>query len=88
MSYRALADVLKAMAHPTRLEILGVLLKKRGCVGELEKILRKRQANISQHLGILRKEGIIDFVVKGKTRCYFLKAPQEIKKIITCIKKC
>ncbi|MBN2482969.1 MAG: winged helix-turn-helix transcriptional regulator [Candidatus Omnitrophica bacterium] len=79
------AEMLKALAHPTRLMILQALLKKKGCVKDLEKSLAKPQANISQHLAILRKEGIIGFVAQGKSRCYYLKEIDSIEKIFSCV---
>lgn len=81
------AELLKALAHPTRLMIIEALLKKRGCVKDLEKTLAKPQANISQHLAILRKEGIIGFIEQGKSRCYYLKQIDSIEKILSCVGK-
>jgi len=79
------AEILRALAHPTRLMIVQALLKEKGCVRDLEKRLAKPQANISQHLAILRKEGIIGFVEQGKSRCYYLKEVKDIKKILSCV---
>lgn len=84
--YRAVAEILKAIAHPTRLRILNVLLTKKGCVRQLEKLVGKQQANISQHLIILRKAGLVDFDERGRQRCYFLKDAGMVRKIMFCIK--
>ena len=83
--YRQAADVLKAIAHPTRIKILEVLLQEKECVRQLEACLKKRQANISQHLAVLRKAGLVDFTEKGKERCYFLKDASRVKKIFSCL---
>ena len=80
--YQKLADVLRAVAHPTRLRIIDALLNCQGCVKELEKAVGKKQAIVSQHLFILRSAGVVDFMVKGKTRCYFLKNVGKIKKLL------
>jgi len=85
--YKSAAEVLKAIAHPTRLKILEVLLKKKGCVRDLEELLCKPQANISQHLTILRKAGIVDFNETGRQRCYFLEDPDKVIKILSCVNK-
>ena len=85
--YKEAAEVLKAIAHPTRLKILEILLSNQGCVRELEEALKKPQANISQHLTILRKAGIVDFSERGRERCYFLKESSKVRKILTCITK-
>ncbi len=84
--YRQAADVLKAIAHPTRIKILEVLLQDEGCVRQLEACLKKRQANISQHLAVLRKAGLVDFTEEGKERCYFLKDTARVKKIFSCLR--
>lgn len=84
--FQKAADLLRAIAHPTRIMILDVLLKKTECVRDFENIIEKRQANISQHLAILRNQGIIDYIQEGKKRCYYLKKPKEVKKILRCLR--
>ncbi len=53
------AQLIKAMAHPTRLQILEILSRYESCVCHLEAILRRPQANISQHLAVLREAGLV-----------------------------
>lgn len=84
IKYRNAADYLKAFSHPTRLLILDKLLKEDRCVSEIENSLGLKQANVSQHLGILRNKGIVDYNIKGKKRCYYLKVPQKIEKLLEC----
>ena len=85
--FRKAANILKAIAHPTRLMILDALCKKNECVREFEEDIKKRQANISQHLAILRSAGLIDYTQDGKRRCYYLKKPELVKSILNCIRK-
>ena len=85
--YRKAADFLKAIAHPTRLKMVKLLYNKKECVKNVEEWLQKRQANVSQHLNILRSQGIVDYIPEGKSRCYYLKNPDLIKKILECLKK-
>ncbi len=85
--YKEAAEVLRAIAHPTRLKIIEVLLTEQGCVRQLEQVLKRPQANISQHLTILRKAGIVDFFERGRERCYFLKESSKVRKILNCITK-
>lgn len=64
MDYREiehLADLLKSIAHPIRLKILCLLQEQEMTVGELRNAVQTTHANVSQHLGILRNQGIIDF---------------------------
>ena len=72
------AAVLKALAHPTRLQIVGELLKGTKCVTDIQDLLPASQANISQHLTVLRHAGLVDFTQSGAQRCYFLLRPELV----------
>ena len=50
---------LKALAHPTRLEILCVLRDGEKSVYELQTLLGCTQSNISQHLGVMRERNVL-----------------------------
>jgi ArsR family transcriptional regulator len=54
-----IAGLLKAMAHPIRLKILCLLQEKELSVGDLQATVQTTNGNISQHLAILRNQGII-----------------------------
>ncbi|NOZ68814.1 MAG: winged helix-turn-helix transcriptional regulator [Deferribacteres bacterium] len=71
-------EILKLIAHPVRITILQELSKGVKCVSDFEEFLEISQPNISQHLGALRRAGIIDFFIDGRLRCYFLKSPLVI----------
>lgn len=51
--------LLKAMAHPIRLRILCLLLDREMNVGDIRAQVKTTHANVSQHLTILRQQGII-----------------------------
>jgi ArsR family transcriptional regulator len=58
--YKEQGALLKALAHPVRLQILTVLRRDgECCVCHLENILRQRQAYISQQLSRLREAGLV-----------------------------
>jgi DNA-binding transcriptional ArsR family regulator len=58
--YERAAGILKAAAHPVRLQILQVLEQEgNACVCHLEKRLGQRQAYISQQLAVLREAGLV-----------------------------
>ncbi|MGM0441400.1 MAG: ArsR/SmtB family transcription factor [Elusimicrobiota bacterium] len=84
IKYRNAAEYFKAFSHPTRLLIIEKLLKNEQCVGDIKKSLGLKQANVSQHLGILRNKDIVDYTIKGKKRCYYLKVPEKVKEIFEC----
>ena len=56
-----IAGLLKTIAHPIRLKILCLLQEKEMSVGELREVVKTTNANVSQHLTILRNQGIISF---------------------------
>ncbi|MFO7929352.1 MAG: metalloregulator ArsR/SmtB family transcription factor [Candidatus Humimicrobiaceae bacterium] len=79
------AQLLKALAHPTRLLILKELYKDKKCVNAIEEILEIRQPNISQHLNLLRLNGIVDYEKQGNRKCYFLINPEFVKNIFAVL---
>lgn len=56
-----ISGLLKTMAHPIRLKILCLLQEREMSVGELREVVKTTNANVSQHLTILRNQGIISF---------------------------
>ena len=44
-------------------------------MSDFEESLDISQPNVSQHLSLLRTNGIIDFFIDGRLKCYFLKEP-------------
>ena len=62
----------KALANPKRLAILKLLEEHEQSVGEIVYKLKLRQSNVSQHLRLLRRVGIIKKRRKGKYLLYQL----------------
>jgi len=56
-----IAALLKSISHPIRLKILCLLQDGEMTVSDLRQAVRTTNANVSQHLTILRHQGIIDF---------------------------
>ena len=54
-----LAVLLKSISHPIRLKILCLLQDKELTVSEIREEVATSGANISQHLNIMRNQGII-----------------------------
>ena len=59
-TYETQSNLLKAIAHPTRLAILDILREGEQCVCHMEATLNLRQAYISQQLMILKDAGLIE----------------------------
>ena len=68
--YKIHAEMCKVFSNPTRLEILNLLRDKDMSVTELIDKTKLTQANISQHLSIMRSKGIVNFDRKGKNIYY------------------
>ncbi|NIN64852.1 MAG: metalloregulator ArsR/SmtB family transcription factor [Anaerolineae bacterium] len=58
--YRLQARVVKALAHPTRLQMLALLREGERCACEFGPLLGLGQANVSQHLAVLRRAHLVD----------------------------
>ena len=84
LKFKKQARLLKLLANPVRLEILAALSRQTICVRNLEELVSRRQANISQHLSILRHAGLIDFDRRGRKVCYFIvdKKTREVVRIL------
>lgn len=79
------ASYLKALGHPTRLQMARELMRGELSVGEVEERVNVQQANASQHLNILRINGIVDSRRQGTLKYYSLREPAKIEKIIKII---
>ncbi|MBI4787004.1 MAG: helix-turn-helix transcriptional regulator [Chloroflexi bacterium] len=70
------AAVAQALAHPVRLRILELLRNEGAYVMHLTTVLGRPQANISQHLAILRDAGLVTDEREGMTVVYRVRDPQ------------
>jgi len=88
--YKNESELLKAVAHPMRLQIIELLLLGlpiEGCsVNAIQKKLGIPQSTISQHLQTLRNKGIIDGSKTGVEVCYKV-IDRRIDKILQILKK-
>jgi len=55
-----IAERLKAMADPMRLKILHTIHDGERCVGDILTEVGGSQANVSKHLSVLRRSGLVD----------------------------
>jgi ArsR family transcriptional regulator len=55
-----LPSLFKALADPTRLRIMNLLLRSPFCVCEMERILGLPQPLLSRHLAYLRNSGLVE----------------------------
>ncbi len=82
------ASKLRAIAHPMRIAIIGLLEKKdRMNVTEIYEQLKIEQASASHHLNILKTKGVLDSTRSGKNTFYSLKH-EAISQIVDCLSRC
>lgn len=73
--YEAKANVLKALAHPTRLWMAEELVKGKKCVCEFAEQIDADFSTISKHLSVLKRAGIVRHEKRGKQVFYDLEVP-------------
>ena len=76
-------QLLKALGNPDRLLLLCQLVAGEMNVGELEDRLKIVQPTLSQQLGVLRREGLVDTRRDGRQIYYSISSPQALAVIET-----
>ncbi|OGD78108.1 MAG: hypothetical protein A2Y64_02790 [Candidatus Coatesbacteria bacterium RBG_13_66_14] len=82
-----IARLFKAMAHPTRLRIVGLLARDVSCVDDLRAALGLKQPNISQHLAVMRGAQLVKFRREGNRVCYGL-ADENLSIVVALLGSC
>jgi len=70
--------LLKVLANPDRLLLLCQLAQGEHCVGELENALGIQQPTLSQQLGVLREEKMVDTRREGKQIFYSIASKEAM----------
>lgn len=83
---KEVANLLKVMANENRLLILCELIEEPMSVSQLLEKLNITQSGISQHLAILKANGILDYDKKAQTIFYSIK-DERIYKLMECLKE-
>jgi DNA-binding transcriptional ArsR family regulator len=73
--FEARADIIKALAHSTRLFIVAQLDSGEMCVCKLTELVGSDISTVSRHLAILKKAGIIASEKRGTQVWYSLRMP-------------
>jgi ArsR family transcriptional regulator len=74
--YEMRANILKAMAHPSRLMMIDAM-NERGeiCVCDLVDLVGSDQSTVSKHLSILKQAGLVEDRKEGQKAFYRLARP-------------
>jgi ArsR family transcriptional regulator len=81
------ADILKTVAHPTRLRIAELLQTREMTVGEIQESLGASQSLTSQQLSLMKARGILKSRKVGKSVYYGVDSPEVIQ-VLHCLKNC
>ena len=77
--YKLHAGICHTLANPKRLEIIDKLRTRELSVTELTEALEISQANLSQHLSLMRQRGIVTTRREGLNIYYSLSNPKIIQ---------
>ncbi|RME45713.1 MAG: transcriptional regulator [Chloroflexi bacterium] len=77
--YELHADLCKTIANAKRLQILDLLRTGELSVHELAQLMEAREANVSQHLSLMRQKGILATRREGVTIYYHIANPKVLQ---------
>lgn len=83
-AFNKFARKMKVCGHPLRLRLLAAIENKEPCVSDLSSCIDESQPVVSQHLAVLKREGIVSSKVNGNKRIYSVSDP-FIKAIVGSI---
>jgi ArsR family transcriptional regulator len=81
---RHVADTLKALAHPARLQIVEFLVGGEKCVGEIMEAVGEKQAITSQQLNMMKDKGVLACRREGSKVFYRIENENAIR-LLDCI---
>jgi len=82
--YRLKANVIAAAGNPIRLAIIDFLKDGEQCVCDIAVHVDGQRSNVSRHLGVLLKAGVVDQRKDGLKMMYSLETPC-ILKFMKCV---
>ncbi len=74
--YEVKADFFKTLGHPVRIRILELLSERDHAVSEILPEISVEPANLSQHLTVLRRSGLVTSRKNGSAVIYALTSPR------------
>ena len=67
------AEIAKAVAHPLRIAIIDFLKDGEQCVCDIAKYVGSERSNVSRHLSVMVKAGVLEYRKEGLKVIYRLK---------------
>jgi DNA-binding transcriptional ArsR family regulator len=87
MLFEKQAEIAKAIAHPLRIAILDFLKDGERCVCDIAEHIGSEQSNVSRHLSVMVKVGVLGCHKEGLKVIYKLRTPC-ILDCFSCITAC
>lgn len=82
--YELKAELVRAVAHPIRLAIVEFLKDGEQCVCDIADRVGAERSNVSRHLAVMLKSGVLEHRKDGLRMMYSLKTPCIVN-FLSCI---
>jgi len=84
--YQLKAEIIQAAAHPLRLAIIDFLSDGEQCVCDIVEHVAAQRSNVSRHLSVMLKAGVLACRKDGLKMIYSLKTPCIVK-FLGCVEQ-
>jgi DNA-binding transcriptional ArsR family regulator len=84
--YEKQAEIAKAIAHPLRIAIIHFLKDGEQCVCDIAEYIGSERSNVSRHLSVMVRAGVLEYRKDGLKVIYRLKTPC-ILEFFTCVSR-
>ena len=84
--YELKAEIIQAAAHPIRLAIIEFLVNGEQCVCDIADYVGAQRSNVSRHLSVMLKAGVVESRKDGLKMMYSLKTPCIVK-FLGCVEE-
>lgn len=73
------ADVCKALGHPLRIEVIDLLQNNELCFTDILEVTGGLKSNLSQHLSLMTKKGILKVRREGQCNYFSITSPKVVE---------
>jgi len=84
--YELKSEIIQAAAHPIRLAIIEYLADGEQCVCDIVEHVNAQRSNVSRHLAVMLKAGVVESRKDGLKVMYSLKTPCIVK-FLGCVEQ-
>lgn len=84
--YQLKAEFFRTLGHPVRIRVLELLSEREYAVGEMLAMVEVEAPNLSQHLAVLRRAGLVRTRKDGPTVFYSLTSPHAADLLVAARK--